>query len=157
MKSSQIRFALKVAHAAADESRARRLQVGAVIVVDGRIIRDGWNGMPAGMDNNCEYNKVVGYKMVINQPLGNNPIFALKTKPEVTHAEMNAIGYAARSTGGCDGASLVVTHSPCYECAKLIIAAGIKEVYYEELYRDERPLEFLESANIKVERITNET
>ena len=138
MKSSQIRFALKVAHAAADESKAQRLQVGAVIVADGRIIRDGWNGMPAGMDNDCETKENI-------------------TKPEVTHAEMNAIGYAARSTGGCDGASLVVTHSPCYECAKLIIASGIKEVYYEELYRDERPLEFLESANIKVERITNET
>lgn len=150
MKSSQIRFALKVAKAAAEESKAKRLQVGAVIVADGRIIRDGWNGMPAGMDNNCE--DVYPHINLLDQVTS----IEYKTKPEVTHAEMNAIGYAARSTGGCYGASLVCTHSPCFECAKLIIAAGIKEVYYKELYRDERPLEFLKSANVKVERITDE-
>lgn len=142
MKSSRIKAHLKAAHAYAELSHAKRLKVGAVLVREDRIISVGYNGMPSGMSNICEFkNKVTGF---------------FQTNPQVVHAEMNAIAFAAKSTMSTEGATLVITHSPCFECSKLLIQAGIKEVYYEEQYRDSGPLGFLKSAKVKVERITHD-
>lgn len=115
-------------------SHAERLKVGAVITKDDRIISIGYNGTPSGLDNTCEIEK--NGKLV--------------TKQEVIHAEANAILFAAKTGIATDKTMLVVTHSPCFECAKMIIQAGIKIVYYKELYRDDSPLDLLESAGVQV-------
>ena len=123
-------------------SHAKRLQVGAVIVKDDSVISYGYNGMPANWDNNCE--NVVGYNL--GQPI-------LKTKPEVLHAESNAVAKLARSSqSGCD-ASLFVTHAPCLDCAKLVYQSGISHVYYRNSYRDMAGVEFLEKSGVEVKQI----
>ena len=122
------------AESAAQLSHARRLRVGAVIVKDDTVISYGYNGMPAGWDNNCED--------VVED--------GLKTKPEVLHAESNAIAKLARGANSGAGATIFVTHSPCLECAKLIYQSGISSVYYSTDYRDRAGIEFLERSNIKV-------
>ena len=123
-------------------SHARRLQVGAVIVKDDSVISYGYNGMPAGWDNNCEdeicYPDAEGV--------------TLKTKPEVLHAESNAIAKLAKSTNSGLGADLFVTHSPCIHCAKLIHQSGISRVYYGENYRDDAGIKFLEQSGVDVEK-----
>ena len=96
----------------AELSHARRLHVGAIVVKDDRIISIGYNGMPAGWDNNCE------------DEINNE----LKTKPEVLHAESNAIAKLAKSSESGLGADIFITHAPCMECAKLIYQSGIKRV-----------------------------
>ena len=123
-------------------SHAVRLQVGAVIVKDDSVISYGYNGMPAGWDNNCE--NVVGYNL--GEPI-------LKTKPEVLHAESNAIAKLARSSQSGSGASLFVTHAPCLNCAKLVYQSGISHVYYRNSYRDVAGVEFLEKSGIEVKKI----
>ena len=123
----------------AELSHARRLHVGAVIVKDDTVISYGYNGMPAGWDNNCEDVLADG---------------TTKTKPEVLHAERNALDKLAKRGGvGGDNASMFVTHAPCLECAKSIYGAGIKEVYYREQYRSLDGIEFLEKCGVKVERL----
>jgi len=119
------------------------LKVGAIVVKDNRIISIGYNGMPAGWENDCEV--VVGYN-TNNEP-------ELKTKPEVLHAETNAISKLARSSESGLDADLFVTHSPCLDCAKLIHQTGIKRVFYSENYRDDSGLTFLEKSGIIVEQI----
>jgi dCMP deaminase len=128
---------MKAAHLYADLSTARRLKVGALVVKDDRIISIGYNGMPAGWDNNCEYE-------VDNE---------LKTKPEVLHAETNAIAKLARSSESGLDADLFVTHSPCLDCAKIIFQSGIRRVYYATDYRDDSGITFLKNSGIEVERI----
>jgi len=123
-------------------SHARRLQVGAVIVKDDSVISYGYNGMPAGWDNNCE--NIVGYNM--GEPM-------LKTKPEVLHAESNAIAKLAKSSNSGNGADLFVTHSPCLECAKLIHQSGISRVWYSENYRDDAGIKFLVMSQVEVRQI----
>ena len=123
-------------------SHARRLQVGAVIVKDDTVISYGYNGMPAGWDNDCE--NVIGYHH-------GEPVY--KTKLEVLHAESNAIAKLARSTNSGLGADLFVTHSPCLDCAKLIHQSGISRVYFSENYRDDSGLTFLKKSGIIVEQI----
>ena len=123
-------------------SHARRLQVGAVIVKDDTVISYGYNGMPAGWDNNCE-----------DTVQHSDDTVTLKTKPEVLHAESNAIAKLAKSNNSGDWASLFVTHSPCIECAKLIHQSGIRRVYYGENYRDDAGIKFLETSGIKVEQV----
>ena len=118
----------------AENSYCTRRQVGALIVKNQRIISDGYNGTPAGFENICEDQNNV-------------------TKPYVLHAEANAITKIARSNNSSEGATLYVTASPCIECAKLIIQAGIKRVVYSEKYRLEDGLELLRKANIEVEYI----
>ena len=118
----------------AENSYCTRRQVGALIVKNQRIISDGYNGTPAGFENICEDENNV-------------------TKPYVLHAEANAITKIARSNNSSEGATLYVTASPCIECAKLIIQAGIKRVVYSEKYRLEDELELLRKANIEVEYI----
>jgi dCMP deaminase len=129
-------------------STAKRLQVGAVIVKDNRIISIGYNGTPSGWDNECEELtlNVVGVAKDgrdIIEPY-------LKTKPEVLHAEANAITKLARSTESGEGSSLFITHSPCMDCAKLIAQSGISEVYYEQVYRCDDGLEFLRKCGIPI-------
>jgi dCMP deaminase len=131
----------------ADLSHARRLHVGAVVVKDDRIISIGYNGMPAGWDNDCEYT-----------PYDDNgdPMF-LKTKPEVLHAESNAIAKLARSSESGLGAKLFVTHAPCLECSKLILQSGIGSVYYAEDYRNSDGIQFLEKSGVIIEKVNEVT
>jgi dCMP deaminase len=137
---------MKTAKLFAELSSARRKKVGAIIVKDDRIISIGYNGMPAGWDNNCEDEDVDYFSDRI-------PIKTLKTKPEVLHAELNAIGKLARSNESGEGATMFVTCAPCMDCAKMIYASGIKEVFYAEDYRDQSGLEFLMRCIISVKLI----
>jgi dCMP deaminase len=136
---------MKTARLFAEHSSAVRKKVGAVIVKDDRIISIGYNGMPTGWDNNCE--QVVGHTH-------EGP--ALKTRPEVIHAESNAIAKLAKSTESGDGASMFITCAPCIDCAKMIYQSGIKEVFYGEKYKNDDGLNFLYKCEIKVKEINNE-
>ena len=133
----------------ADLSHARRLQVGAVIVKDDSVISYGYNGMPAGWDNNCEDETVElysGFEGATHRTI-------LKTKSEVLHAESNAIAKLARSSNSGLGATMFVTHAPCMECAKLIYQSGIEHVLYRYSYRDSSGVIFLEKSGVKVEKL----
>ena len=149
------------ARRAAQLSPARRLNVGAVIVKDDSVISYGYNGTPAGWDNNCENTvyvlneEVMGTDMV---GLGytqteNGNWSKLKTKPEVLHAESNAIAKLAKSTNSGLNADLFVTHGPCLECAKLIFQSGIRRVFYAEDYRDDSGIQFLNKSGVTVEKL----
>jgi dCMP deaminase len=120
-----------------------RLHVGAIIVKDNRIISIGYNGMPSGWDNNCENDFGLDFK-------GNR---TLVTKPEVLHAETNAIAKLAKSTESGNGATLFVTHAPCLDCAKLVFQSGISSVYYRNSYRSDTGLQFLEKAGVQVTQV----
>ena len=141
MKANILQAHLDVAARYSQLSQARRLQVGAVVVKDDRIISIGYNGTPPGWDNNCE-NEL--------------PDGSLKTKPEVLHAEENAIGKLARSHESGEGASMFITHAPCAQCAKLILVSGIKSVFYRDTYRDDSGIKFLEKGGIKVQQLKEE-
>ena len=134
---------MKTAETFAELSHARRLHVGAIVVKDDRIISIGYNGMPAGWDNDCEdqiYDED-GFHIT------------LKTKPEVLHAETNAIAKLARSSDSGLGADLFVTHSPCLDCAKLIYQSGIRRVWYGTEYRDSKGIDFLRQSGVEVEHV----
>lgn len=131
MKQKWIDAYMDTAERFARLSSAVRLKVGAVIVQDNRIISIGYNGTPAGWDNTCEDH--------------NN-----KTKPEVIHAEANAITKLARSGEPGVGAVLFCTHAPCIDCAKLIFGAGISKVFYREQYRSTDGVEFLARSGVHV-------
>lgn len=118
----------------AENSYCKRRKVGALIVKDKMIISDGYNGTPSGFENVCEDDNNL-------------------TKPYVLHAEANAITKIARSSNNSDGATLYVTTSPCIECAKLIIQAGIKRVVYGDKYRIEDGLRLLRRAGIELEYV----
>jgi dCMP deaminase len=142
MKQKYLDLYMDWALRSAQLSHAKRLQVGAVIVKNDSVISYGYNGMPAGWDNNCE--DVIQHS---------DDTTSLKTKPEVLHAESNAIAKLAKSSqSGCD-ASLFVTHAPCMDCAKLIYQSGISSVYYRNSYRDMAGLEFLTKSGVAVEKI----
>ena len=130
---------------AAELSHARRLHVGAVIVKDDTVISYGYNGMPAGWDNNCE-------DEVWNVHDGSSE---LKTKPEVLHAESNAIAKLARSLNSGRDADIFITHAPCLDCAKLIYQSGIHRVWYGAAYRDHSGIEFLQRSGIEVTQHDN--
>lgn len=121
---------LRMATVCSENSYCKRRQVGALIVRDNMIISDGYNGTPSGFPNVCEENNV--------------------TFPYVLHAEANAITKVARSNNSSEGATLYVTASPCMECSKLIIQAGIKRVVFSDLYRIQDGLELLKKAGIEV-------
>ena len=133
---------MKTAETFAELSHARRLHVGAIVVKDDRIISIGYNGMPAGWDNNCE--DVIQHS---------DDTVTLKSKPEVLHAETNAIAKLAKSTESGDGAVLFVTHSPCLDCAKLIFQSGIRSVFYRNSYRSTDGTKFLERSGVTVEQV----
>ena len=133
---------MKTAETFAELSHARRLHVGAIVVKDDRIISIGYNGMPAGWDNNCEDE--------LHQPVGR---VNLVTKPEVLHAETNAIAKLARSSDSGLGADIFITHAPCLDCAKLIYQSGISRVWYGAQYRSSDGTDFLRKSGIQVEQI----
>lgn len=133
---------MKTAEIFADLSHARRLHVGAIVVKDDRVISIGYNGMPAGWDNNCE--DVIQHS---------DDTTSLKTKPEVLHAETNAIAKLAKSNESGMGATMFITHAPCLDCAKLIYQSGISHVLYRNAYRDTSGIAFLEKSGIVVEQI----
>jgi dCMP deaminase len=133
MKQKFIDAYMDVAGRFAKLSSAKRLQVGAIVVKDDRIISIGYNGMPSGWDNNCEDDNY-------------------KTNPEVIHAEANAIAKLAKSTESGEGSTMFLTHAPCIDCAKQIYTAGINKVYYNHNYRDTLGIDFLEKCNVKVEQ-----
>jgi dCMP deaminase len=152
MKQKFIDAYMDVAERFAQLSSAVRLQVGAIVVKDDRIISIGYNGMPAGWDNNCEYEVTefqteygVGSKLVKTGEL--------KTRPEVLHAEANAVSKLARSPESSDGATIFVTHAPCIDCAKLIYQSGIDTVYYRTAYRDTSGVDFLAKSDVEVIKI----
>ena len=138
----------------AEMSYARRLHVGAVIVKNTNIISFGWNGMPSGWDNNCE-DEVVE----IQPEYGVGSILVetgeLKTRPEVLHAEQNAIAKLAKSTESGMGATMFITHAPCLDCAKLIFHSGINSVLYRNSYKSDDGINFLAKAGVSVERLNN--
>ena len=134
---------MKVAQIYAELSTAVRLQVGCVIVKDNTIIGIGYNGMPSGWDNVCETVKFKDFTGTV----------VTKSKPEVLHAETNAIAKVSRSNNSTESADLFVTHAPCLECAKLIYQSGIKSVFYRDTYRSEEGIKFLQKCNVEVKQI----
>jgi len=134
MKQKWLDAYIDVALRFASLSTANKLKVGSIIVKDQRIISIGINGTPSGWDNTCED--------------CNN-----KTKPEVSHAEQNAILKLAKSNESGHGAVMFITHSPCMECAKSIYGTGISRVYYRHDYRDDSGILFLKKCNIPVKKI----
>lgn len=172
MKQKYIDLYTDWAVRAAELSHAVRLHVGAVIVKDDTVISYGYNGMPAGWDNNCEDKDYMSRDaggwldpdeieekwpfeetVVVandNESFETTMRYRLKTKPEVLHAESNAIAKLAKGYNSGVGADLFVTHSPCLECAKLIHQSGIRRVYYGAQYRDDSGIKFLEKSGIEV-------
>jgi len=144
MKEKMIRAYMKTAEVFSELSHARRLHVGAIVVKDDRIISIGYNGMPSGWDNNCE--DVIQHS---------DDTTSLKTKPEVLHAETNAIAKLAKSNESGMGATMFITHAPCLDCAKLIYQSGISSVLYRNTYRDTSGVTFLEKSGVKVEQRNN--
>ena len=148
MKQKFINAYMDVAERFAQLSSAVRLNVGAIVVKDDRIISIGYNGMPTGWDNCCEDEVLVDY--------GNRASdakYELKSKPEVLHAESNAIAKLAKSNESGNGATIFITHAPCIECAKLIYQSGISNVYYRNEYRSTQGIEFLTKSGTNVERV----
>jgi len=144
MKQKFIDAYMDVADRFAKLSSAKRLQVGAIVVKDDRIISIGYNGMPAGWTNECE--EVIEY-------LEDGGVIT-KTKDEVIHAEANAIAKLAKSSESGDGSTMFLTHAPCIHCAKQVYTAGIKKVYYRNSYRDTIGIDFLNHCGISVEQIS---
>jgi dCMP deaminase len=145
MKEKFIDAYMDVAERFAELSSARRLHVGAIVVKDDRIISIGYNGMPSGWDNNCEIETTSNNGNVIQ--------IELKSKPEVLHAETNAIAKLAKSTESGANATMFITHSPCLDCAKLIFQSGISSVFYRDSYRSEDGIQFLTKSRVTVTQI----
>lgn len=162
---------MRMAEALAQLSHSVRSKVGCIIVSeDGQIVSQGYNGMPHGMDNCCE-DKVYSYFPGKNCKHPENCFkgkeckcegcvlsersneYTLVTKPEVLHAESNAISKCAKWNSSTNGATCYVTLSPCVECSKLMIQSGIKKVYYKELYRNTQGIDLLKRAGIEVNQI----
>lgn len=128
-------------------SKSRRKQVGCLIVKDGTIISDGYNGTPRGFNNNCELELDMHIKSSCR-------VYKLVTRPEVLHAESNAITKLSKSTLSSSGATMYTTASPCLDCCKLIIQSDISRLVYNELYKNSDGIELLKKAGISVEHCT---
>jgi len=151
MKQKFINAYMEVVKIFANLSSAKRLKVGAIVVKDDRIISIGYNGMPSGWDNACEQCCDGGgpaYDLGCYHDHCTGP----KTKPEVLHAEANAITKLAKSFESGYGADIFITHSPCIECAKLIYQSGIQRVFYGEDYRDDSGIQFLKASGVEVNK-----
>lgn len=159
---------LKMAKIWSENSYAQRRKVGCLIVKDGMIISDGYNGTPSGFENECEGVNCIleeldekeceRYGNFIFQVKNVGNCFEcknceLKTKPYVLHAEANAITKLAKTNNSSVGATVYVTLSPCIECAKLMVQSGIKRVVYSEKYRITDGIDFLKRAGVKVDQI----
>ena len=127
-------YFMDLAKRTAEMSYAKRRKVGAILVKDGHVISQGWNGNPSGMPNKCEDDTTN------------------KTLPSVIHAETNAIAKVAKSSYSSEGAILYITLSPCYSCAKLIIQSGVKEVVFLTEYRDTGGLFLLRKSGVQTRR-----
>jgi dCMP deaminase len=145
MKNKFIKYYMDVAQLTSTLSYATRLQVGAVIVKGHKILATGYNGMPAGWDNNCE--DEIGHVL---DDANHIVEIRLKTKQEVLHAESNALMKVASSTESSENSTMFCTHAPCIHCAKLIYQSGINSLYYRNTYRDTAGLEFLEKSGVSV-------
>ena len=155
---------LRMAAELAKLSTATRKKVGCLIVKDTHIIAEGYNGTPRGFSNICEEGNYLPHDLEKDhkeggicrkclRPIYNGSLYAcsketLVTKPEVIHAEMNALAKVCKSTQSSEGAFMYLTLSPCFDCAKLIIQAGITKVMYSEEYRDLSGIELLRKANV---------
>jgi dCMP deaminase len=171
MKQKYIDLYMDWAFRSAQLSHARRLKVGAVIVKDDSVISYGYNGMPAGWDNDCEHKEwcsaggwlsaeeiVEGwpYEGTYLDAQGNEMTgrYRLVTKPEVLHAERNALDkLAKKGNAGGDGAVMFATHAPCVECAKSIHSSGIVQLYYGHDYRTTAGVDFLKKCSVEVKKI----
>ena len=170
MKQKFIDLYMDWAKRCAQLSHAKRLNVGAVIVKDDSVISYGYNGMPAGWDNDCEnveWCSAGGWlspeEIIEGWPYEGTYLdadgntmqgrYRLKTKSEVLHAESNAIAKLAKSTESGDGASMFITCSPCIDCAKMIYQSGIKEVFYGEEYRKNDGIDFLNKCGLSVRKL----
>lgn len=156
-------FYMTIAFECSKMSRAQRLQVGAIIVKNNNILSFSWNGTPEGWDNTCEervYMSVDAGGWLDIEDIekqwphidSDGRRYKLKTKPEVLHAERNALDKLARGSESGMGAAMFVTHSPCLECAKSIYGAGITVLYYKHDYRNTDGLEFLKRCGVKIEK-----
>ena len=134
MKPKFINYYMDIDKRKAELSSAVRLQVGAIIVKNDRVVSIGYNGTPSGWTNVCEDE-------------------SFKTKPEVIHAEANAIAKLAKSTESGEGAVMFLTHAPCMDCAKQIYTAGIRKVFFDNQYRSMDGVVFLNKCNVEVEQI----
>jgi dCMP deaminase len=146
MKPKFVPMYMEIAEIVSKQSSAKRLQVGAIVVKEDRIISIGYNGMPAGWTNVCEE--------VIEQHEDGGQV--TRTKDEVIHAEANAIAKLAKGTESGDGSTMFITHAPCIHCAKQIYTAGVKKLYYRNTYRDTNGLEFLSKCGVDIEKIDYE-
>ena len=169
MKQKYIDLYNDFAERTAKLSHARRLQVGAVIVKDDTVISYGYNGMPSGWDNNCEDKEfesgdaggwLTPEEIETQWPFeewvpahSRKMRYRLKTKPEVLHAESNAIAKLAKSNNSGMGATMFITHAPCLDCAKLIYQSGISSVLYRNSYSDTGGITFLEKSGVTVEQV----
>jgi dCMP deaminase len=147
MKNKHIAAHMKSAFNYAECSTAKKLKVGCVLVKDDRIISIGYNGMPSGWSNECE---TLSFFNEFGKQL---PSQIMITKPEVLHAEENAITKLARSNESGEGATAFITHAPCMSCAKLLHGSGIIEVFYANWYRDNSGLDFLKECGVKLTKI----
>jgi dCMP deaminase len=143
MKKKWVDAFMDTAKRFAQLSSAKRLQVGAVVVKDNRIISIGYNGMPAGWTNECEEDLYDD----------NGDFLKNQTKDEVIHAEANAIAKLARDGESGLGTDVFCTHAPCIQCAKIMYGAGVKKVYYRASYRDDKGLDFLTKCGVEVEKV----
>lgn len=169
MKEKFIKAYMDTAYRFADLSPAQRRKVGAIVVKDDRIISIGYNGMPVGWDNECEYKdymsgdaggwldpEEIQEKWPFEEydpEVESRRRYRLVTKDEVLHAESNAIAKLAKSNDSGAGADMFVTTAPCIHCAKLIYQSGIRRVWFGENYRDEAGLNFLEKSGVEVKKI----
>ena len=175
MKKKFLDYYMQVADLTGKLSYAIRRQVGAVIVKDNRILSYGYNGMPTGWDNECEYKEYAGdaggwlnpdeiyerwpYVEEVTKTTESgeeykyNARYRLVTKDEVLHAESNAIAKLAKSNESGLDATMFITHSPCLDCAKLVYQSGINTLYYRNSYRDENGITFLNKAGVTVTKI----
>ena len=172
MKKKFIKTYMDVAESFAKLSSAVRLQVGAIVVKDDRIISIGYNGMPAGWDNDCEDKEYMSgdaggwlhpdeikerwpFEGTYLDADGNTMQgrYRLKTKPEVLHAESNAVAKLAKSSESGLGAAMFVTHAPCIDCAKIVYQSGIDTVYYKNDYRSTQGLDFLTKSNVNLVKV----
>ena len=155
---------MQVAYQFAKLSYAERRKVGCVIIKDKQVISFGYNGTPHGFENKCEIVETTQWSTPDSAEHLEESGWTISTdnsccahrhvtKREVLHAESNAIMKVAKSTMSCEGADLYTTTCPCFDCAKLIIQAGIKKVYYSEDYRDMSGIELLKKAKIEVEQV----
>jgi dCMP deaminase len=149
MKEKFISAHMKTAEVYAQLSSAVKLKVGCVIVKNDTIIGIGYNGTPSGYDNVCEFETPQDDPSSIHK-------VNLVTKPEVIHAEINAISKVARSTNSSEDATMFITHAPCIECAKALFQSGIRNVYYRDTYRNNDGVKFLEKLGVEIQQIKEE-